>query len=90
MAGTRTVRDRRGRRAVAWGSGIVLAGFALGCTLSFLPVASGIRWNPPFGLELVVALGSLVVGIAGIGLSAYGIVELVRARPSKQRRRPSA
>lgn len=82
----RNVRDRRGRHAIAWGGVIVVAGFALGCVLSFIPVATGFRVAPPFGLDWVVVVGSLVVGIVGLAFMIYGIVELARARPPRTER----
>lgn len=83
MTEEREVRDRRGRRAIAWGGGIVVVGFALGCALSFLPVATGLRMNPPFALEWVIVGGSLTVGVVGLVFMLYGFVELARARPPK-------
>lgn len=86
MTTDRDVRDRRGRHAIAWGGGIVIAGFALGCVISFLPVASGFRLDPPFGLDWLVLGGSLIVGAIGLAFMIYGIVELARARPPRRER----
>lgn len=86
MTNDRNERDRRGRRAIAWGAGIVLAGFALGCVLSFLPVASGFRLSVPVGLDWTIIGGSSIVGFIGLVLMLYGIVELARSRPPRRER----
>ena len=79
------VRDRRGRRAIAWGSGIVVVGFALGCVLSFLPAATGVRL-PTVMIDWVVVVGSLAIGLIGLAFTLYGVIELMRARPPRRER----
>jgi protein-S-isoprenylcysteine O-methyltransferase Ste14 len=79
------LRDRRGRRAIAWGSGIVVVGFAIGCVLSFLPAATGVRM-PTVLVDWVVVVGALAIGLIGIAFTLYGVIELMRARPPRRER----
>ena len=79
------MRDRRGRRAIAWGSGIVIVGFALGCILSFIPAATGLQL-PTVMLDWVVIAGSLAIGAIGLAFTLYGVIELMRARPPRRER----
>lgn len=82
--GERLARERRGRRAIGWGAFTILLGFAIGAVLAFLPVATGMRFNPPFetsGFGGLFIAGSLGVSAFGLGLVIYGLVMFGRSRP---------
>jgi O-antigen/teichoic acid export membrane protein len=75
------VRERKARRAIGWGAAIVLGFMALGCMLLIFPVATGMR-IPYIASELdwVVVIGSSVIGLIGLAVTLYGLVQLARSR----------
>lgn len=78
---TREEHERRGRHAIAWGAGTLVLGFAIGCVVAFIPMATGLRiadQAPQF--DIIVPIGSAVVALAGLCMLAYGMVELARGR----------
>ncbi|HJL19394.1 MAG TPA: hypothetical protein RMH99_27255 [Sandaracinaceae bacterium LLY-WYZ-13_1] len=77
---TRSERDRKARRAIGWGVGILLLGFVVGIVVPILPVLSGWTLDPPFGMGWVVGIGAFSVSLIGLAFLAYGFVQLARSR----------
>ncbi len=84
--------DRKGRRAIGWGAGIIVLGFFFGFFVAFLPVFTGWALNPPFtvgpfavGYDAFMVLGTLIVSAVGLALLIYGMVELGRANRHHER-----
>lgn len=77
----REERDRRARRAIGWGAAIVLGFMILGMMLMFVPVATGGRLPYIFSeFDWVVVAGAGAVGLVGIVVILYGLVQLARSR----------
>lgn len=79
----REEREHKARLAIGSGAGVLLVGFSVGCILSFVPVATGLRMNPPFDpneIGWVVVFGSLIVSALGLALLVYGLVQMGRSR----------
>ncbi|MCZ7686598.1 MAG: hypothetical protein M5U28_50760 [Sandaracinaceae bacterium] len=80
-ATTTEERERKGRRALAWGGGILLLGFLAGWVLAFIPIATGFR-IAYFAAELdfVFPIATAIVCGIGLGLVIYGLVVLSRTK----------
>lgn len=80
-------RERRGRRALAWGGGILLLGFLAGWMLAFIPIATGFR-VAYFAAELdfIFPIATAIVCGVGLALVIYGLVVLSRAKRDHEAR----
>ncbi|HEY8431036.1 MAG TPA: hypothetical protein VIL20_21805 [Sandaracinaceae bacterium] len=83
---TREEHERRGRHAIAWGAGTLVLGFAIGCLVAFIPIATGLRIaDQAAQFDIIVPIGSAVVALVGLGMLVYGLIELGRGRPRHRR-----
>ncbi len=78
----RRERERRAKRAIGWGTAIVLGLMVLGMMALFFPVVTGFRI--PYmvsSLDLIVGITAGAIGLIGLVVVVYGLVQLGRSRP---------
>jgi formate hydrogenlyase subunit 3/multisubunit Na+/H+ antiporter MnhD subunit len=88
MMTTDSVSRRRARRVIGWGASTALALVALGGAVVIVVLASGPGVQPLANeLDAIVVVASLSVGLVGVVVIVYGLVQLAHARRDGTRQR---